>query len=231
MARRSRPRAYLLLSRVSNLPTVWTNVLAAYVLSRAALDSMPIAMLAMTIFYTAGMFLNDASDADIDAVQRPERPIPSGDVSRTEVLVGGLLMLAGGELILAALPHRSPALLWGLGLAAAVVAYDYKHKGQTFAPVVMGLCRALVYCAAAAGAIGTVPMPVTIAALVMWAYIIALTWIAKTPGLGYLVPWLLAGICLVDAVMIVAAGAPQLALVAASGFVLTLAFQRVVPGT
>lgn len=231
MGTRSRPRAYLLLSRISNLPTVWTNVLAAYVVSRAALDSLPVAALAMTIFYTAGMFLNDASDADIDAVQRPERPIPSGDVSRREVLFGGLLLLAGGELLLLALPHRGPALLWGLGLAAAIAAYDYKHKGQTFAPVVMGLCRALVYGTAAAGAIGTVSMPVVIAALVMWAYIVALTWIAKTPGLGYLVPWMLAGICLLDAVMIAVAGSPQLALVAAAGFPLTLAFQRVVPGT
>src|SRR5687768_5701178 len=100
---RSRPRAYLLLSRVSNLPTVWTNVLTAYVLSRAAQDSMPTVLLAMTVFYTAGMFLNDASDADFDAAHRPERPIPSGDVSRMEVLVCGLLLLAAGELMLATL--------------------------------------------------------------------------------------------------------------------------------
>lgn len=231
MASRSRPRSYLLLARVSNLPTVWTNVLAAYVVAGAALDSMPIAALAMTLFYTAGMFLNDASDAGIDAVERPERPIPAGDVSRLEAVIAGLLWLAGGEWILTQLPHRWPALMWGVALAAAIVAYDYKHKGQTFAPVVMGLCRALIYCTAAAGAIGTVTMPVAIAAVVMWVYIIALTWIAKTPGLGYLVPWLLAGICFVDAAMILWAGAPQLALVAASGFVLTLAFQRVVPGT
>lgn len=231
MAPRSRPRSYLLLARVSNLPTVWTNVLAAYVVAGAALSSMPMAALAMTIFYTAGMFLNDASDADIDAIERPERPIPAGDVSRLEAVISGLLFLAGGERVLAELPHRWPALIWGVGLAAAIVAYDYRHKGQAFAPVIMGLCRALVYCTAAAGAIGTVTMPVAIAAIVMFAYIIALTLIAKTEGLGYLVPWLLAGICLVDAVMIAVAGAPQLAAVAAIGFVLTLAFQRVVPGT
>ena len=231
MANRSRPRSYLLLARVSNLPTVWTNVLAAYVVAGAALYSMPMAALAMTLFYTAGMFLNDASDAGIDAVERPERPIPAGDVSRLEALIAGLLWLAGGEWILTQLPHRSPALMWGVALAAAIVAYDYKHKGQAFAPVVMGLCRALIYCTVAAGAIGTVTMPVAVAAGVMWAYIIALTWIAKTPGLGYLVPWLLAGICLVDAVMIAVAGEPQLALIAATGFILTLAFQRVVPGT
>jgi 4-hydroxybenzoate polyprenyltransferase len=231
MAKRSRPRSYLLLARVSNLPTVWTNVLAAYVVAGAALYSMPMAALAMTVFYTAGMFLNDASDADIDAVQRPERPIPAGDVSRLEALVAGLGMLAGGEWILKELPQRWPALMWGAALAAAIVAYDYKHKGQTFAPVVMGLCRALIYCTVAAGATGTIAVPVAIAAIVMWVYIIALTWIAKTPGLGYLVPHLLAGICIVDAVMIAVAGEPRLALVAASGFLLTLAFQRVIPGT
>ena len=228
---RSRPHSYLLLARVSNLPTVWTNVLAAYVVAGAPLSSMPMAALAITFFYTAGMFLNDASDAAIDAAERPERPIPAGDISRFEALLAGVVWLAVGETILAQLPHRGPALIWGLGLAAAIVAYDYKHKGQTFAPVVMGLCRALVYCTAAAGAIGTVAMPVAIAAIVMLVYIVALTWIAKRPGLGYLVPWLLAGICIVDAVMIALAGEPRLALIAATGFLLTLAFQRVVPGT
>jgi 4-hydroxybenzoate polyprenyltransferase len=185
----------------------------------------------MTLFYTAGMFLNDASDAAIDTVERPERPIPAGDVSRLEALIAGVLVLGGGEMILTQLPHPSPALMWGVALAAAIVAYDYRHKGQALAPVVMGLCRALVYCTVAAGAIGTVTMPVVVAAAVMWIYVIALTWIAKTPGQGYLVPWLLAGICIVDAIMIAAAGSPQLAAVAAAGFVLTLAFQRVVPGT
>jgi hypothetical protein len=96
---------------------------------------------------------------------------------------------------------------------------------------VMGACRALVYCTVAAGATGVLTMPVAIAAIVMWVYILALTWIAKTPGLGHLVPVLLAGICFVDAAMIASAGAPQLALVAATGFILTLSFQRVVPGT
>ena len=231
MARRSRPRAYLLLARISNLPTVWTNVLAAYVIAGAARESLPIASIAASIFYTAGMFLNDAFDAPFDAKTRPDRPIPNGDVTRSEVFaIGSALMLAGAVLLLL-LPNPLSALVWGIGLAVAIVFYDYRHKGRAFGPVVMGACRALVYCTAAAGAIGTITTPVAMAAIVMWIYIIALTWIAKTPGLGYLVPFLLAGICLVDATMIATAGAPQLAIVAATGFVLTLAFQRVVPGT
>jgi hypothetical protein len=95
----------------------------------------------------------------------------------------------------------------------------------------MGLCRALVYTTIAAGAIGHIPAAIVIAAVVMWAYVIGLTQVAKMPGRGHLVPWLIAGICLVDAVMITIAGPPVMAAIAASGFVLTLLLQRVVPGT
>ena len=231
MGKRSRPRAYLLLARISNLPTVWTNVLAAYVVAGASRESLPIASIAVSLFYTAGMFLNDAFDAPFDATARADRPIPNGDVSRSEVLAIGFALMAAGGLLLLFLPHPAPALLWGAALALAIIFYDYQHKGRAFGPAVMGACRALVYCTAAAGAIGLVTMPVAVAAIVMWIYIVVLTWIAKTPGQGHLVPFLLAGICFVDAAMIAFAGAPQLAIVAAVGFVLTLSFQRVVPGT
>lgn len=231
MTRRSRPRAYLLLARISNLPTVWTNVLAAYVVAGALRESLPVASIAVSLSYIAGMFLNDAFDAPVDARARADRPIPNGDVTRTEVFSVGFVLMLAGALLLLVLPHPAPALSWGIALATAIVFYDYQHKGRAFGPVVMGACRALVYCTVAAGAIGTVTVLVAMAAIVMWIYIIALTWIAKTPGLGHLVPLLLAGICFVDAAMIAIAGAPQLALVAATGFILTLAFQRVVPGT
>jgi 4-hydroxybenzoate polyprenyltransferase len=231
MPTRSRPRAYLLLSRISNLPTVWTNVLAASMISNAAFDSTPIALLAMSVFYTGGMFLNDAFDAPFDARVRPDRPIPNGDVSRREVFAIGFALLLAGELSLGFVTHPVPAMLWGAALAVAIVFYDYRHKGQWHGPVMMGACRALIYCAAAAGAIGVVPAAAVIAAIVMWLYIVALTIVARTSGKGYLVPWLLAGICIIDAIIIASLGFPGWAVVAAAGFILTLLFQRVVPGT
>jgi 4-hydroxybenzoate polyprenyltransferase len=231
MARRSRLRAYLLLARVSNLPTIWTNVTAAHVLADASLATLLTGIVSISLFYTGGMFLNDAFDATFDAATRSDRPIPAGDVSRNEVLLVGFLLLAAGELLLLAMPHALPALAWGAGLAAAIVFYDFKHKGQSFGPAIMGLCRALVYTTIAAGAVGVVSRPVVIAAVVMWIYVIALTRVAKMAGRGHLVPWLIAGICLVDAIMIALAGAPIIAGIAAVGFVVTLLFQRVVPGT
>lgn len=231
MPRRSRVRSYLLLARISNLPTVWTNVVAAYVASGSPLDSLPVALVSLSLFYTAGMFLNDVCDAPFDARARADRPIPNGDVSRTEALALGLVLMLIGEGLLWRQPVPLPALWWGAGLGAAIIAYDLSHKGKWYGPIVMGLCRALVYCVAASSVTGSVASAVLIASVIMWIYVIALTWVAKAANLGYAVPWMLAGICLVDAAMIASLGVPQLALAAAAGFPLTLALQRAVPGT
>jgi 4-hydroxybenzoate polyprenyltransferase len=181
------------------------------------------------LFYTGGMFLNDAFDADVDARVRPERPLPAADVTRREVFAVGGTLLATGVLLL---PRDRTTLLLGLALAAAIVLYDYRHKGHTFAPVVMGLCRGLVYCIAGA-AVGVVSTPVLVGALVMTSYVTALTVVAKLAGANarWLVPLLIAGISLVDALVITAVSSLYgAALLAALGFPLTLLLQRVVPG-
>jgi 4-hydroxybenzoate polyprenyltransferase len=231
MPKRSRPRAYLLLARVSNLPTVWTNVLAAYVLAEAAFDSLAVALFSASLFYTGGMFLNDAFDADADSHARPDRPIPSGDVSRGQAFFVGFGLLLVGEALLVFLPFPTRALRWGIALFAAIVFYDFAHKGQWFGPIIMGLCRALVYMVAASGATGIESLDVLRTAILMFGYVMVLTQIAKLTGRGDWVPWLIAGICLVDAVMIASTGAFSVAAIAAAGFPLTLALQRVVPGT
>src|SRR5712691_5360115 len=98
-------RTYLRLGRVSNLPTVWTNVLAGVVLAGSALEPTTlIALLVVfSLFYVGGMFLNDAFDRHIDARERPERPIPSGLASAREVFGIGYGMLAAALLILVTL--------------------------------------------------------------------------------------------------------------------------------
>src|ERR1700730_13007426 len=96
-ARRSRPYAYLLLARCSNLPTVWTNVLAGTIASGAAFVKADVARIAVAVslLYTAGMFLNDAFDREFDARARPSRPIPAGDVSARGAGVTRWVLLAG----------------------------------------------------------------------------------------------------------------------------------------
>jgi|RhiMetdeSRZDD1v2_1073273.scaffolds.fasta_scaffold17647_5 4-hydroxybenzoate polyprenyltransferase len=229
--RRSKLRAYVLLARVSNLPTVWTNVLAANVIAHAEFDSLPIALLSMSLLYTGGMFLNDAFDARFDSEARPDRPIPNGDVSRREAFVVGFGLLLFGEALLVFLPFPALALRWGLLLFVAIVFYDFAHKGIWFAPAVMGLCRALIYLVVASSATGGDGL-VLVPALWMLAYVMSLTQIAKLAGRGDWVPWLIAGISIVDAIFItMSGGGPIAATIALAGFPLTLALQRVVPGT
>ena len=228
---RPRWRAYLLLSRVSNLPTVWSNVLAGTMTASLAPDWWPTLMVAVAVslFYTGGMFMNDAFDASIDRAERPERPIPAGNVGRREVFALGGGLLAGGLLLL---PRDRSAWLFGFALVAAILLYDFRHKGVRYAPLVMGVCRGLVYCVAAAAA-GSVTVAALAGAAVMTSYVSGLTVVAKRAGsrARWLVPALIAAISLVDAVVIATVSSSYgLALLAAAGFPLTLALQRVVPG-
>src|SRR5688572_23309296 len=93
----------LRLGRVSNVPTVWTNVAAGIALAGGALQPRLLVMLglAVSLFYVGGMYLNDAFDARWDAAHRPERPIPSGQVRARTVFAAGFAMLGLGTLLVA----------------------------------------------------------------------------------------------------------------------------------
>ena len=66
----------------------------------------------MSLHYVGGMFLNDAFDREIDAVERPERPIPSGAMSATEVFAIGYGMLVAGTVLLAVAGMQSTGTPW-----------------------------------------------------------------------------------------------------------------------
>ena len=73
------------------------------------------------------MYLNDAFDAEIDAAERSNRPIPTGKISVGKVWSMGWLMLLAGSCIGFFLGWK--AGLAGLGLAGSVVLYDCCTKG------------------------------------------------------------------------------------------------------
>jgi heme O synthase-like polyprenyltransferase len=178
---------FLELGRTSNLPTVWSNVVCGAVLSGAAFSAatMGVLVIAGSALYVGGMLLNDAFDADVDARERPERPIPSGRVSRREVFAIGLVLLAIGILSIAAasvlgvIAHGVGPTLAAIATAAAVVVYNRWHKGRPWSPVVMGLCRAGLYAMAALSASGALTRPVLLAAAALLLYVIGLTHVAR----------------------------------------------------
>jgi hypothetical protein len=207
-ARQSVSLATLLrLGRVSNLPTVWTNVLAGAVLAGGDWRNWHFGALlvAMSLFYVGGMYLNDYFDRAVDARERPTRPIPSGAIPAGAVAATGFGLLAAGVLVTAAMGAAAAAI--ALLLAAAIIAYDLYHKGNPLGPVVMGACRALVYCAAAAALGGAVPPLAVISAIAIGSYVAGLTYAARQESLdkiGNLWPLLL-----LAAPMLVAIGAWQ----------------------
>lgn len=280
-------RTALVLGRVSNLPTVWTNAAAGVALSGAALEPVAVVVLlvALSLFYTGGMYLNDAFDAEIDRRERANRPIPKGLVAERTVWFAGAAQLAAGGILATAL---APAAgLAAIGLAAAIVAYDAWHKQTPLSPLLMGLARMLVYVTAAMAAGGALGGHAFLwGALGLFCWVVGLTFAAKQEAYDRLaavwplavlavpvlvaasgilaapvtalfvlaiVAWmawalrllfrrapgdvpravvaLIAGIALYDAALIAATGAIGLAFAAVAGFALTLALQRVAPGT
>lgn len=223
---------WLRLARISNAPTVASNVVAGAVLGGGSLAPRALVpvMLACVALYVAGMFLNDAFDRAWDARHRPERPIPSGRVPATRVLVAGAALLAGGVLALASV--RGAACVPALGLAALIVLYDAWHKGNPAAPFVMGACRALVYVTAARATGGQLGWPVAVGALLLCAYVAALTVLARRDArLEPLVGPLIAGISVLDALVVAARGLAALALACALAYPLTRRLQARIPGT
>jgi hypothetical protein len=178
-------RTLLVLGRVSNLPTVWTNCLAGWLLGGGG-DWGRFAWLCVgaTLVYVGGMFLNDAFDAEFDTLHRRERPIPSGAISREAVWLWSAALLAGGTGMLGWL-GREPAIL-ALQLLACVVLYDAFHKQLDWSPVLMASCRFfLLLTASATGARGVDGLAIWSAA-VLACYIIGLSYLARresAPGL------------------------------------------------
>ena len=206
----------LKLGRVSNLPTVWSNVLTGMALAGAASADVRVLLLvvSLSLFYVGGMFLNDAFDHDFDAKARPERPIPSGQASAAQVHAFGFGMMAVGLALLAWVGYGyEPPTQWrpvaaGLGLAAAIVFYNSHHKNNPLSPLVMGVCRMLVYLTAAFAVAVVIPEQVVVAAVVLLCYLIGLTYAAKKEHLGrldsfwplaFLAAPLIYGLCLVPA--------------------------------
>jgi UbiA prenyltransferase family len=177
----------LKLGRVSNLPTIWSNVLAGTVLAggEAWRWATLLVMLAISLLYVGGMYLNDAFDRDIDARERPTRPIPAGLVEANSVFAAGFgLLLAGISVVVLAAAMTAPERVWhpalaSLALAAAIVFYDWNHKDNALSPLFMGLCRVLAYLTAGYGAASEPALAVFVAALVSLSYLIGLTYIAK----------------------------------------------------
>jgi len=172
--------ALLELARIANLPTVWGNVLAAWLLSGGLPSVLLVVVLAgASLVYAGGCTLNDAFDAAWDRRHRADRVIPSGRLRAGQVwLAGGLELLSG----VALLGLAGGGWGWlGVALGVAVLVYDAWHKQSPLSVVVMGSCRWLLYLSAGAAALGGAVYPAAahVWGGVVWVYVMVLSLVAR----------------------------------------------------
>lgn len=150
---------------------------------------LPCLLLSSAGLYLGGMVLNDVFDARLDAVERPERPIPSGRVSTwSAATVGGLLLMIGMVAAIAAwsIAGRMGHSLFIAALTAiAILIYDIFLKTTWAGPFSMASCRFLnlalgaATAVNAAGAVMAWQQPVLGAAMGLAVYIVGVTWFAR----------------------------------------------------
>ena len=193
-------RTYLALCRFPAVFTALADIFLGYSLGGGPVwtPRFVLALLASAGLYLGGMVLNDLLDEKKDAVERPERPIPSGRVSKRSAWIFYL------TLTLVGLSAAGAIGIVPLGVAAALVAliwlYDGPLKRTPLGPLAMGTCRTgniLLGVAAGGMAWSAVFDQKTLwVAAAMGVYICGLTLFAKReagePSRGWLVVgWLI----------------------------------------
>lgn len=138
-----RLRPYARLLRLPNVFTVPGDVAVGYwVLDGAGAFVSPRlgwAIAAGCAIYLAGMIWNDVFDLEIDRKERPERPLPSAEISvPTAIFLGAIALIVG--MLAAGLAGPMTALAGG-ALALLVLLYDWTLKNTLAGPVAMGACR------------------------------------------------------------------------------------------
>ena len=150
----SRLFAYLQLTRPANVVTAIADIWAGFAVAGAwayisldfgsSEDEFLINLVWLSLstigLYAGGVAFNDVFDAELDAVERPERPIPSGRVSKSSAAWMSFLLLAMGVAAAAQVNWISAGLAFSVAVLA--VLYDYWGKHQhLIGPINMGLCR------------------------------------------------------------------------------------------
>lgn len=184
----SKLRAYAQLLRLPNLFTAVADPLAGWLIAGQGTPLAPV-IGAAACLYVSGIVFNDCFDYAADCRERPERPLPRGEISRAFAWTLAVVLMLGG---LALAPNLKAATLAGL-----ILLYNGVRKW----PWVIGLCRAFNM---TLGMALIVPWP----PMILGAYVIVLSFIARNeeeqPKLRPLVKRLLLGIIVLDAAMVFA---------------------------
>ena len=252
-------RALLELCRISNLPTVWSNVALGgawgviitndlarsegflvyqdYIDLPTLVVNSLVMMVAGSLIYCGGMVLNDAMDASIDLAERPSRPIPSGRVSRKHAFLIAYAMIVGGLGCLHRFIENPWVIFSAITLALLVISYNLIHQKSAAGVILMGLCRAalivMATTAVSAGEYGLTPI-LAIPAAVIFVYTLAISIVARhevPAGRAWVVGFMIVCMPLVDAIMLASISQWQIVAFCTGCAALTWIGQRFVAGS
>jgi len=174
---------YLELVRFPAVFTALADIFLGFLFTHAGFQpdtDFGLLLLASGGLYLAGMVFNDVFDREVDAEQRPFRPIPSGRVSVYAASVLGSLLACGGVCAAGIVGERS--LTVALLLALFIVAYDGGLKRTWLGPIAMGVCRFLNVILGASAAAGDAVVwgpPQLPVAAGLGIYVAGITWFAR----------------------------------------------------
>lgn len=232
-------KTLLTLGRVSNLPTVWMNAIAATALTLSATgDDFSLAQLLMILaglscLYAGGMSFNDYCDRHWDASHQPFRPIPAGKASAKTVLAISLALFVAGVILLA---QTGPSFAAAIGLLSLIIAYDILHKQFSSSVFLMASTRLGVYIVAAFAVSSSPPTSIFVLGMVQATYTLLVTVVARYENrLGSrfdfpLIPWMIACMGLVDGLVLGFLLSPLWLLAGVATTVITRFFQLYVRG-
>lgn len=177
--------SYMALVRLPNLFTAPPDVVLGAALAAGAgavVAPLTVAGLAgsSVLLYAAGTTLNDYADAPEDATSRPDRPIPSGEVSRPAALALGSLLLVGGVTVAAVAGGPASGAVAAV-LALVIVLYDGLFKGGLAGFLFMGGARGTNVLLGTTAGVDPLSLPGRSLALVLVIvlYIAAVTYMAE----------------------------------------------------
>ena len=183
---------YLRLMRLPNVFTAMADVAMGFLFVQSPWwnwngwrDGWTLGLLvaASSLLYAAGMTLNDVFDVEIDRCRRPERPIPSGQVSlgAARRLGWGLLFIGAaigvGVAYFAGQPRTAAV---AVVLAAVIVLYDALLKRTPLGPVAMGGCRMLNVLLGMSVSAAPWAGENWLVAGSIGVYVVGITWFART---------------------------------------------------
>lgn len=142
-------QAALYLMRPANIMTAFADILAGFFIATTVIlnstETVTILSLLLLLLSTAGLYaggivLNDVCDAKLDSLERPERPIPQGLISKRQALYMTIIFFLIG--IAAAFAVNFISGLIATAIALLCVTYDtYTKHHLWLGPINMGLCR------------------------------------------------------------------------------------------